>query len=118
MLEVKGRTKFGVQAFADALLVIPKTLAANSGFDTIDTILQLQEEQRAGSYFFFLNSFFRFAYLLGHIVGLDIQTGDPCDPDAEGIYDNVIVKKHFINAGYSSFTFFRTFSILFRTYFF
>lgn len=57
MLEVKGRTKYGVQAFADALLVIPKTLAANSGFDTIDTLLQLQEEQRAGESLFHLFSF-------------------------------------------------------------
>lgn len=30
--EVSGKTKIGVQAFADALLVIPKTLAQNSGF--------------------------------------------------------------------------------------
>jgi chaperonin GroEL (HSP60 family) len=43
MREVKGRARFGVQAFADALLVIPKTLTANSGFDTIDTLLALQE---------------------------------------------------------------------------
>ena len=31
--EVKGRAKLGVQAFADALLIIPKTLASNSGYD-------------------------------------------------------------------------------------
>ena len=30
---VTGKVKLGVQAFADALLVIPKTLAENSGFD-------------------------------------------------------------------------------------
>jgi T-complex protein 1 subunit zeta len=46
MLEVKGRAKYGVQAFADALLVIPKTLASNSGFDTIDTMLALQDGMR------------------------------------------------------------------------
>ncbi|KAK3115283.1 T-complex protein 1 subunit zeta [Teratosphaeriaceae sp. CCFEE 6253] len=33
---VKGKAKWGVQAFADALLVIPKTLAANSGHDVQD----------------------------------------------------------------------------------
>jgi T-complex protein 1 subunit zeta len=38
----KGRTKLGVQAFADALLIIPKTLAANAGFDVQDTIVALQ----------------------------------------------------------------------------
>ena len=31
--QVKGKSKWGVAAFADALLIIPKTLAANSGYD-------------------------------------------------------------------------------------
>lgn len=31
---VKGRARLGVQAFADALLVIPKALAQNGGFDS------------------------------------------------------------------------------------
>lgn len=34
---VKGKAKWGVMAFADALLVIPKTLAANSGHDIQDS---------------------------------------------------------------------------------
>lgn len=38
----KGRVKMGVQAFADALLVIPKMLAANGGFDVQDALVQLQ----------------------------------------------------------------------------
>jgi T-complex protein 1 subunit zeta len=33
---VKGKAKWGVQAFADALLILPKTLAANSGHDIQD----------------------------------------------------------------------------------
>lgn len=33
---VKGKAKWGVEAFADALLVIPKTLAANAGHDVQD----------------------------------------------------------------------------------
>lgn len=32
----KGKAKFGVDAFADALLIIPKTLAANAGHDVQD----------------------------------------------------------------------------------
>jgi T-complex protein 1 subunit zeta len=32
--EVSGKAKLGVRAFAEALLVVPKTLAENSGFDT------------------------------------------------------------------------------------
>jgi T-complex protein 1 subunit zeta len=38
----KGRAKMGVQAYADALLVIPKTLAQNGGFDIQDAIVALQ----------------------------------------------------------------------------
>lgn len=49
----------GVQAFADALLVIPKVLAQNSGMDQQDTIVKLQEEYAA----------------IGKPVGLDINTG-------------------------------------------
>jgi len=76
---ISGRTKFGIQAFADALLVVPKTLASNSGFDIIDTMLKLQEEHGKG-----------------HVVGLDINTGDACDPVAEGIFDNYVVTRHLI----------------------
>lgn len=38
----KGRTKMGVQAFAEALLIIPKTLASNGGFDVQDVVVALQ----------------------------------------------------------------------------
>jgi len=76
---VSGRAKFGIQAFADALLVIPKTLAANSGFDVIESILKLQE-----------------AHSKGIVVGIDVQTGEPFDPDTEGVYDNYIVTRNFI----------------------
>ena len=38
----RGRAKMGVQAFAEALLVIPKTLAANGGFDVQDVVVALQ----------------------------------------------------------------------------
>eukprot|EP01111_Echinosteliopsis_oligospora_P016846 TRINITY_DN712_c0_g1_i1.p1 TRINITY_DN712_c0_g1~~TRINITY_DN712_c0_g1_i1.p1 ORF type:complete len:544 (-),score=179.36 TRINITY_DN712_c0_g1_i1:48-1679(-) len=67
---VQGRAKLGVQAYADAMLVVPKTLAENSGFDSIDTLIKLQEEQRQG-----------------HVVGLDLETGDAMDPCLEGVYD-------------------------------
>jgi T-complex protein 1 subunit zeta len=40
--DAKGRAKLGVQAFADALLIIPKTLAANGGFDVQDAIVAVQ----------------------------------------------------------------------------
>lgn len=40
---VKGKAKTGVQAFADALLVIPKMLAANAGFDIQDSCKYLSK---------------------------------------------------------------------------
>ena len=38
---IKGKSQYGVDAFADALLVIPKTLAANSGHDIQDSCRSL-----------------------------------------------------------------------------
>ena len=49
----------GMQAYADALLIIPKVLAQNSGMDQQETIVKLQEEYRSA----------------GQPVGLDISTG-------------------------------------------
>jgi len=79
--EVKGRAKVGVQAFADAILIVPKTLAENSGFDSQDTLIALQE-----------------AYKDGHVVGLDLETGEPMDPQAEGVWDNYRVKRQLLQS--------------------
>jgi T-complex protein 1 subunit zeta len=79
--EVKGRAKVGVQAFADAILVVPKTLAENSGFDAQDTLIALQE-----------------AHKEGHVVGLDLETGEPMDPQAEGVWDNYRVKRQLLQS--------------------
>lgn len=78
---VKGRAKLGVQAFGDALLIIPKVLAENSGLDVQDTILSLQEEHVASGY---------------QPVGLDLYTGDPILPAELGIWDCHRVKRQFI----------------------
>ena len=41
---LKGRAKLGVKAFADALLIIGKTLAVNGGFDPQETMLKVLDE--------------------------------------------------------------------------
>uniref|UniRef100_A0A6N2L5Q5 Uncharacterized protein n=1 Tax=Salix viminalis TaxID=40686 RepID=A0A6N2L5Q5_SALVM len=79
---VKGRAQLGVEAFADALLVVPKTLAENSGLDTQDEIVTLTGEHDRDN-----------------IVGLNLQTGGPLDPQMEGIFDNYSVKRQLINSG-------------------
>jgi len=80
--ECKGRVKLGVQAFADALLVIPKVLAENSGLDVQSCLIGLQEEA-----------------LKGNRVGLDIETGKPMLSEKLGIVDNVNVKASFLHLG-------------------
>ncbi|KAH9002107.1 T-complex protein 1 zeta subunit [Lactarius hatsudake] len=77
----KGRAKMGVQAFADALLVIPKTLAANGGFDVQDALVALQDEHAEGN-----------------VVGLDLQSGEPFDPTVEGVWDNYRVKRQMLHS--------------------
>jgi len=77
--QFKGKARTGVQAFADALLVIPKTLAANGGFDIQDSLAALQDEQ-----------------LQGNIVGINLADGEPMDPVAMGVYDSFRVLRNSI----------------------
>ena len=57
--QVKGRARLGVQAFAEALLIIPKAIAQNAGHDQQETIVKLQQE-----------------YMTSKIpVGIDVSTG-------------------------------------------
>jgi T-complex protein 1 subunit zeta len=78
----KGRTKLGVLAFAEALLIIPKTLAANGGFDVQDAIVGLQQE----------------AEETDEPVGLDLKSGEPMNPVTEGIWDNYRVKRQMLHS--------------------
>ncbi|WWC72051.1 T-complex protein 1, zeta subunit [Kwoniella pini CBS 10737] len=77
----KGRAKLGVLAFAEALLVIPKTLASNGGFDVQDSIVSLQQEQEETE----------------DPVGLDLKSGEPINPVLEGIWDNYRVKRQMLH---------------------
>ncbi|CAB3401404.1 unnamed protein product [Caenorhabditis bovis] len=77
---LKGRAKLGAQAYANALLVIPKTLAVNSGYDAHETLVKLVEEKEAAGD--------------DLAVGIDLETGGAAEPN--GIWDNVTVKKNSI----------------------
>lgn len=80
--QVVGRAKLGYQAFADALLIIPKTLANNSGLDAQGALISLLEEGSKGA-----------------VVGLDVETGKPMLPAKAGIWDNHRVKKQLLHLG-------------------
>merc|ERR1712216_679578 len=41
---VKGKARLGVEIVEQALLIVPKTLAENSGLDIMECILRLQAE--------------------------------------------------------------------------
>ena len=80
--QVQGRAKLGVQTYADALLVIPKTLADNSGYDAQDSIIKLQEAHTDGK----------------STLGFDIANGEPMDPAVAGIWDNYRVKHQMLDS--------------------
>ncbi|KAK7508975.1 chaperonin Cpn60/TCP-1 family [Phyllosticta citriasiana] len=77
--QVKGKARYGVEAFADALLIIPKTLAANSGHDIQDALAELQDE-----------------HANGNVVGLDLNSGEAMDPIQAGVYDSFRVIRNAI----------------------
>ncbi|KAJ2107930.1 T-complex protein 1 subunit zeta, partial [Coemansia sp. RSA 921] len=68
---VRGKAQMGIRAFAEALLVIPKTIATNGGYDPMDVLVALEDEVQDG-----------------HVAGIDLNTGDVLDPAQEGIWDN------------------------------
>merc|ERR1712195_231748 len=74
---VSGKAKLGVNAFGDALLVVPRTLAQNSGFDAQETILKVQEAHVKDK----------------QAYGVDVSTGDALPAAVAGIWDNYMVKR-------------------------
>lgn len=73
---VTGKNRLGVEAFAEALLEIPRTLATNGGHDAVDSLVSMQA-----------------AADRGELAGLDIETGKVIDPTTKGIWDNYAVKR-------------------------
>lgn len=79
---VKGRARLGIQAFADALLIIPKVLAQNSGYDLQETLVKVQAEHSESK----------------QIVGINLNTGEPMVAADVGIWDNYCVKKQLLHS--------------------
>ena len=82
---VKGKAKMGVEAFAHGMLVVPKVLAVNGGYDQQDVVVRLLDELAEG-----------------RIVGIDLANGEPLDPVAEGIWDNYRVKRQLLHSWYAT----------------
>ncbi|PSP16816.1 thermosome subunit [Halobacteriales archaeon QH_10_67_13] len=85
---VEGREQLAVEAFADALEVVPRVLAENAGIDPIDALVDL-----------------RSAHSEGEVrAGLDVETGDVGDTFEAGVIETPNAKQQGIAAASESAT--------------
>ncbi|GAB6862449.1 thermosome subunit beta [Haloplanus litoreus] len=68
---VSGREQLAVEAFADAVEVVPRVLASNAGLDSIDTLVDLRAAHEAGD----------------TRAGLNVFTGDVVDTLDAGVVE-------------------------------
>ena len=86
---IDGRRQLAAEAFADALDVLPRTLAENTGMDPIDALVDLRSEHDAGNF--------------AGIVAAD-EAGIIADPAEHGILDPAAVKREAIGSATESAT--------------
>jgi thermosome len=79
---VGGREQLAVEAFADAMEVIPKTLAENAGLDQIDSLVALRSAHEKGM----------------KSAGLSMDTGKPVDMLKLGVVEPLRVKTQAIQS--------------------
>jgi thermosome len=80
---IEGRKQLAVEAFADAIDIIPRTLAENTGMDPIDALVSLRARREDGD-----------------VVGVisEGETGRVDDPLAHGILDPADVKREAVES--------------------
>jgi thermosome len=80
---IEGRKQLAVEAFADAVDIIPRTLAENTGMDPIDALVDLRNRHESEG-----------------VAGLisEGQTGRVGDPTEAGILDPAAVKREAIES--------------------
>ena len=78
---ISGREQLAVNAFAEALEIVPKTLAENAGLDSIDSLVDL-----------------RAAHENSAVMGLDVFTGKVADMKEAGVIEPKRVKKQDIQS--------------------
>ncbi|RBQ24512.1 Thermosome subunit [Candidatus Methanobinarius endosymbioticus] len=78
---ISGREQLSVNAFAEALEVVPKTLAENAGLDTIDILVDL-----------------RAAHEQSPFMGLDVFDGEVNDMQVVGVVEPQRIKKQAIQS--------------------
>ncbi|MEJ8542778.1 thermosome subunit alpha [Methanothermobacter wolfeii] len=78
---ISGREQLAVSAFAEALEIVPKTLAENAGLDSIDALVDLRAAHETSPY-----------------MGLDVFEGDIVDMNKAGVIEPHKVKKQAIQS--------------------
>ena len=80
---VGGREALAINAFADAIEIIPRTLAENAGLDPIDILVQLRANHEKAN---------------GEVMGLDVFSGKVTDTSKLGIVEPLRVKTQAIKS--------------------
>ena len=87
--KVGGREQLAVEAFADAIEIIPRTLAENAGLDPIDILVELRSahDKEDGKY-----------------KGVDVFTGKVQNSLENGVIEPIVVKEQAIKSAAESAT--------------
>ncbi|ASJ11599.1 thermosome subunit beta [Thermococcus thioreducens] len=80
--EVGGKEQLAIEAFAEALKVIPRTLAENAGLDPIETLVKVIAAHKEK----------------GPTIGVDVFEGEPADMMERGVIAPVRVTKQAIKS--------------------
>lgn len=81
--KVGGREQLAMEAFAESLEIVPKTLAENAGLDPIDILVSLRAAHEKEK---------------GHLMGVNVFTGKVVDMERSGVIEPVSVKEQAIKS--------------------
>jgi len=79
---VGGREQIAMESFADAIEVIPRTLAENAGLDPIDTLIELRKQHKKGN----------------RTAGVNVFTGKVSDMKKENVVEPIRVGSQAISS--------------------
>jgi thermosome len=85
--KVGGRQQLAVEAFADAIEVIPRTLAENGGLEPIDILIELRQVHDKES---------------GKHIGINVFTGKLQNSIENGVIEPIVVKEQAIKSAAES----------------
>jgi thermosome len=85
--KVGGREQLAIEAFADAIEIIPRTLAENAGLEPIDIVVELRSAHEKTD---------------GHFMGVNVFNGKVEDMYGNGVVEPAIVKEQAVKSATES----------------